>query len=316
MNFTANIQRGFDGQAPSTKILLDFSPIFLILITMRKIILVVCWLVLLTSGTLSAGEPFSARVEAMGGAGVVIPDDATTIFWNPAGLMYQDHIALDLTLQFDDKDWPGSWGASYLNYNRLQAQGAGLGIYRLKSFPQAGSPGGNVVAALLSTVYRTPIGLPVGLTFKYLNEKWNQEKRRNLFTLDAGFLVPVSSFMVGLSFQSLTSPDSHFLPYRVLAGLGWTYEGKITLVSQAIVNNWSEVQHLNEAADLRFGLELAPIRSLALQGGWAQRPGEKYWTGGVGVSSGDRRSRINLAYHWHPSGNVDDRLYFSLGYYL
>jgi hypothetical protein len=283
---------------------------------MRKIILTAIWMTLLSSGGARAGEPFSARVQGMGGAGVVIPDDATAIFWNPAGLMYQDHIAVDLTLQFDDKDWPANWGVSYLNYNRYRAQGAGLGIYRLKAFPQAGSPEGDVVAALVSTVYRTPIGLPVGLTFKYLNEKWDQDKRRSLFTLDAGFLAPVGSFMVGLNFQSLTGPDSHFLPYRVLAGLGWTHEGKVTLVSQAIIDDWSDVKHLNTAADLRFGLELALGRSLALQGGWAQRPGEKYWTSGLGFSSGDRRSRINLAYHWHPSGNVDDRLYFSLGYYL
>lgn len=283
---------------------------------MKRIILTACCLLLTIMGNTWAGEPFSARVQGMGGAGVVIPNDATTIFWNPAGLLYQDRIALDVTLEFNQLEWPGNWGISYLNYARTQGQGAGIGLYRLWEPATSASPGGNAVATLLSTVYKTPIGIPVGLTLKYINEKQDQEKRRNLFTLDAGFLAPIGPWLAGLTFQSLTSPDSRFLPYRVLGGLGWNYEGKVALVSQIKVHNWGQVRNWNNEADLRFGLELNFSRAFGLQGGWAQRPGEKYWTGGLGLASSDGRSRINLAYHWHPSGNVDDRLYFSLGFYL
>jgi hypothetical protein len=283
---------------------------------MNKIILTVSLIILVQSIVLHAGEPFSARVQGMGGAGVVIPSDAATIYWNPAGLMYQNGIAMDATLQFDDLDWPANWGFSYLNYNRYAARGAGLGIYRLKSEQQGSSPDGNVVATHLATVYRTPLGVPVGLTIKYLNESREQEKRKHFVTFDAGFLIPLGPWLAGVNFQSLTGPDSRLLPYRVMGGLAWTYHDQIMLVSQAIVHNWEQAKDWSNEADLRFGLELAFSRSFALQGGWAQRPGEKYWTGGLGLYSADRRSRINLAYHWHPSGKIDDRVFVSLGYYL
>jgi hypothetical protein len=283
---------------------------------MKLIMPVVLAILLIQVGVTLAGEPFSARVQGMGGAGVVIPKDATTIFWNPSGLMHHDGLAMDVTLEFESLDWPGNWGVSYLNYNRYTSQGFGLGIYRLKSLPGANTAGGNAVATILTAVYRTPIGIPVGLSFKYLNERWGEEDRRNLFTADAGFLIPLGPWLTGVNFQSVTGPDSHFLPYRVLAGLGWSYRETITLASQIMIHDWGEVENWNGEADLRFGLELAFSRSFSLQGGWAQRPGEKYLTGGLGIASADGRNRINLAYHWHPSGVVDDRVFFSLGYYL
>lgn len=265
------------------------------------------------TSAIRAFEPAGTRIQGMGGAGAALPSDAATIFWNPAGLYYRDRIASDFTFSFNELEWPKNWGFSYLNYSRTMHRGAGLGVYRIKDETQP--EGGDAVAVLLSTVYPTPIHLPLGLSFKYINERWADEGRKSYFTADVGTLLHPGPMFIGVNFQSATQPNSRIFPYRVLLGASLNLGDKIILSGQGAVHNWDEVENLDQA-DLRAGLEIQLTRAFSAQGGWAERIGEKYWTGGLGVKDNIGRARLYVAYHWHPDESVDDRIYLSYDYFM
>jgi len=280
----------------------------------KKALLLIQFLLLVPLPSAFALEPAGARIQSLGGAGVALPAETAAIYWNPAGIYYQDRLAVDMTLQFDKWEWPGNWGFSYLNYSHSARRGAGLGIYRMFIEAPADSlEDSDALATLLSTVYRSPVGLPLGLSLKYVNENWQGEGRKSYFTADVGSMLALGSFHLGANFQSVTQPKSRIYPYQVLLGLSWIWEQKATLACQATVHDWNDLEHLDEA-DLRAGLEIAPFSVLALQAGWRDVPGEKYWTGGFTLGAREGSGQLHFAYHWHPSGDIDDRFFVGYNY--
>lgn len=261
-----------------------------------------------------AAEPADARVQAMGGAGVALPSDVATVFFNPAGIYLQDRIALDLTLSFNEWRWPENWAFSYLKYTRSSQMGAGFGVYRREEalLPQ----GGNAMAAILATAYRTPVGIPVGLSLKYINENWADEGRKGYFSGDAGLIMPYKSFLLGLCFQSFTDPDSRLFPIRVLLGLSQSLDGRITTAVQIGVSDWDDLKDMDQV-EYHLGMDVQLSQAFSLAGGWVQtQSDEKYWTGGVGLHSGMGRARLYVTYHWHPAQDWDDRIFVGYSYYL
>jgi hypothetical protein len=248
----------------------------------------------------------------MGGSGAALPFEAVTVFYNPAGMYLQDRIAFDFSLGFDDLGLPGAWSFSYLKYNRSAQQGAGFGVYRTK-IPD--SPfGGDAVAALIATVWNTPIGIPLGLSLKYINEIWNGGNRDHYFTGDAGVVFPYQSTLLSLSVQSFTQPDSRLYSYNVLAGLTRSF-GKITVAAQGNFATWDDLKKLDQA-EYRLGAEFQMSTQMALRGGRIQTEAYEYWTGGVGLYAGGGLGQVNLAYHWFPEDEEDDRLFVSYAQYL
>ncbi len=251
-------------------------------------------------------------MQAMAGAGVALPMEAVTVFYNPAGIFLQDRIALDMTLGFDDLGLPGSWGISYLKYVQSAKRGAGFGVYRIKDSLPIES---DAIAAILATVYQTPIGLPVGVSFKYISENWNDEGREGYFSGDVGALMPYRGFMLGLNFQSITDPESRLLPYRVLFGASRSFGGKITAAFQLGVDDWDDFKNLDHA-EYRLGIELRPSSSFALQGGKVETPDLEYWTAGLGLFANGGLASLHAAYHWYPDLDNYDRFYIGYSYYL
>ncbi len=280
---------------------------------MRNSRLITLFLLVAVAGAACASEPAAARVQGMGGAGAALPFEAVTVFYNPAGIYLQDRIALDLTFRFDDIEWPGNWGLSYLKYQRSSGRGAGFGIYRMKTSDSYGS--GDAIAALLATVYKTPIGIPVGLSFKYINENWNETGREGYFTSDLGVMKPFGGWIAGLTFQSVTKPGSKIFPYRLLLGISRSLGGKITAAFQTGVDSWDDLKNLHQA-EYRFGLELRASKSLTLQGGHVKTTEEDYWTGGFGLVTGGGLTGVYFAYHWYPELDGSDRSFVSYSYYL
>jgi hypothetical protein len=281
-------------------------------IGVKKLPLLSLFLLLIIPHIAYPFEAVGSRVQGMGGTGAALPYEAVTVFYNPAGIYLQDRIAFDFSLGFDELNWPGDWSFSYLKYNRTAQQGAGFGLYRTKNAGMHN--GGDAVAALISTVWKTPIGLPLGLSFKYINENWNGGDRQHYFTGDAGVVLPYQSWLVGLSVQSFTQPDSKLYSYQVLAGLSRTF-GKITATLQGNFATWDDLKHFDEA-EYRFGVELQMSNQMALRGGRIKTGDCEYWTGGIGLYAGGGLGQINLAYHWFPDGEEDDRFFISYDQYL
>ncbi len=256
--------------------------------------------------------PAGVRVQSLGGAGVALSSDVSTLYWNPAGLYDLDRLALDLTFQFEDLDWPSNWGVSYGNYSASARRGAGLGVYRL--LVRSDSVGGDAVAVLLTTVYRTPLGLPLGVSFKYINENWGGEGREHYFTLDAGTLVTIGTLQWGASFQSLTQPDSRILPYQVLCGFSWDLWGRLTLVGQAAVHSWDDVENWRQAV-LGGGAEFFFNEAISIRMGRTETPDEKFWTGGIGWSSKGNPAHLYLGCHWFDKEEAKNRYFIGYGIY-
>ncbi|MBU1880968.1 hypothetical protein KKA08_02965 [bacterium] len=257
-------------------------------------------------------EPAGARIQGMGGAGVALPEDATTVWYNPAGLYFNNRIAVDATLGFSDIGLPALWGISYLKYEQANLRGAGFGVYRLTSPFQ---PDADAVATLLSTVYLTPIGIPVGVTFKYINEKWPDEERKHYFTGDVGAFVPWGKFLVGLNLQNVTNPGSQIIPSRINLGVSYRLGQMITGSLQGSFVSWDEVEDFDQA-EYRLGAEFRPSSGIAIQAGRVQNAYDDYWTGGLGLFTNGGLAGLSAAYHWFPSGNSDDRFYVSYRYLL
>ena len=279
---------------------------------MKKKLILPLLILLIPPQSSQAIEPAGSRVQGMGGAGVALPSDVATIFWNPAGLYYHDHLAMDFTFSFEQFGWPQNWSFSYLNFSKSQRRGAAFGLYRMKDL--SSPDGGNAVAALLSTVYKTPIGLPVGLSFKYINENWADQGRTSYFSADLGLLLPYNSWLLGFCIQSMTDPNTHLFPYRLLLGLSWKAGRKITAAFQASAESWNDLENPDQA-ELRSGLEFRLTGAFSLQGGWVRTKAEEYWTGGIMLQNGNR-ARLSLAYHWYPEVQRNDRSYISYSYYL
>lgn len=258
-------------------------------------------------------EPVGTRIQGMGGAGVALASDAATVYWNPAGLYFLNRMAADFSVQSEGWDWPQSWGVTYLNYSRSSQSGAGLGVYRIidNTIPL----GGNAFASQLAMVYRSPIGIPIGLSLKYINEKWAQEKRTNYFTADLGFLIPYRTILIGVNFQNIPRSKCNLFPYRLLVGSSWRPGEWLTMAVQIAADNSEQLKYLDQM-ELRAGLELHFSAPFSLAGGWVKYQEVESWTAGLGIRSSSDRVRIYVAYHWYPNEEKEDRLFLTYNYYL
>lgn len=273
---------------------------------MRRWISLFSFLVMGTS--VLAAEPAGTRIISMGGAGAALPTEAATIYWNPAGLYFLDGLASDFTFQFSQFDWPENWGLSYSNYSSSRQRGGGIGIYRLKIESSDTLNYGDAVAVHLATVYSLPLGIPLGLSAKYINENWEDAGRKSYFTMDAGTGYQMGGLYIGASFQSVTQPDSKLFPYRVLAGASFSWHETITVAAQAAASRWSEVEDL-DPPDRRAGVEIAPFGGYSFQAGRRETADQKFWTMGIRLGPKRGQARLDVGYQW-PDDDKGDKSFF------
>ncbi len=258
-------------------------------------------------------EPAGARLQAMGGAGVATAEGAATVYYNPAGIYFQDRMAMDFTGRLDALAWQGIWGISYLKYVKSNRSGAGFGIYRMKLTGDL--YGGDAVCTQLATVSLTPLGFPSGLTFKYINEKIGDGDRQSYFSMDFGLILPAGGWLIGFNWMSLTDPDSRIFPARLLLGVSKRLGRAFQAAVQAGFTDWETLRDFDQE-EIRGGIELQPWRVFSLQAGFVSASESDYWTGGIGILSRDGVTRLYLAYQWYPDRDFDDRLFVSYNYYL
>ena len=203
---------------------------------MRRLLLAL----LLTAPTVHAAEtasflelPIGARAVALGGAGTALADDATALYWNPAGLAALDkkdavfshaELAESTRLDFGGYAAPAFGGAvgagfTYLSHGSLAGRDAA-------GRPTAGF-GASDAALMLGYAHKEDEGL-AGITFKYLRSHIAEAEAQSV-AVDVGIKRAEGSHTAAVAVRNIGPglkyvDQKNDLPLAVAAGLGWKRE--------------------------------------------------------------------------------------------
>jgi hypothetical protein len=257
-----------------------------------------------------------ARAAAMGGAYVSLCEDASALYWNPAGLTQPDgqrlalgyvNYLLDIQSGFLGYVLPPRGdlrlGAAitYFSYGEFQQttvenpSGTGLGTF-----------GAMDMALSISGAYPLEQGLSVGASAKIIYSRI-EEYSSDAYALDVGALYPLSNgrTRIGASIQNLGFQRSGYLTdhtdglapvFRL--GASHRLQGLPLLLSADLFKPLDH--HLN----VNVGGEFLPIEDVSFRLGWSslgqdQKAGTDRdnlagFSGGLGV--GWQRYRLDYAY--------------------
>jgi hypothetical protein len=197
--------------------------------------------VLLTPIPAAAQHPFEVvggRAQGMGGAFVAVADDASAVYWNPAGLASGQPYGATIEwnrLRFgnpDDVPAPGP-GAGKSSFTSLGTWPIGISYGRFVTSQLVTGPGGETWSETLQTrdfgvtILQTIVpGLVVGSTLKYVRggtsfgpsegqtasqalERSADLDRRTTgaFDLDLGLMADLERVRIGLTVKNLREPE-------------------------------------------------------------------------------------------------------------
>jgi hypothetical protein len=249
-----------------------------------------------TSGAQFLGVGIGARAAAMGGAYTSIVDDGTALHWNPAGLSRVDGHRLTLS----HVSWFSDAQYQYASYAAPAGSDAGIGV----ALEQGGAdPWDNTGAGSFETGdfagvvgygRRVSADVGVGADLKFLSSSLGDHGASS-YAVDLGVLYRVNddtnvgaavrNLGPGLTFESGTDP----LPVTMTLGGSYRWHGVLLSMDLEKVNDLG--------ATTRIGAEYAPVRYLALRGGWigGDETALSGLTGGVGLNWNERWA-VDYAY--------------------
>jgi hypothetical protein len=234
-----------------------------------------------TSGFSFLKVPVGARAAAMGGASVSLAEDATVLYWNPAGLTQADgqqmtlgyvNYLLDIHSGFFGYVLPrksGPWlGAAlnYFSYGQFQETtvsdptGSGLGTF-----------GAMDIALSFSAAYPLQSGISIGGTAKVIYSRI-EEYSSDAYAVDLGGFYPlpggrtkVAASIQNLGFQRSGYASDHTdgLAPMVRLGASHRLQGLPLLLS---VDLFKPTDH---HANISLGGELIPVESVFFRLGWS-----------------------------------------------
>lgn len=241
-----------------------------------------------TSGSQFLGVGLGARATAMGGAYVSLADDGTALYWNPAGLTQVEGASLTLS----HISWFSDATYQYAGYATSFGRNAALGAFVEQGSISWDNTGeGDFEAGDFAGVVgygrRLKPNLGVGGGVKFLSSSLG-ETDASSYALDLGVVYrPTESATVGAAVRNLGpglsfEDESDPLPTTMVVGGSYVWRGLLLSADLEKVNDLSVTP--------RVGVEYAPVKHLALRGGWAGG-GESALSslsGGVGLTWNDR----------------------------
>ena len=158
------------------------------------------------------------RAQGMAGAFVAVADDASAVYWNPAGLGWPVGSVFDAQFGIADETvfFAAALPALGLSFYRLptvsaseRRQNEGSGKVPIRSFST-----GNVGVTINQTVVN---GLVIGTTLRVVRGGFEHQPGRTTLDLDAGAMYSVQAFRVGLTARNLRQPrfDDEFGPFSI-----------------------------------------------------------------------------------------------------
>ena len=149
------------------------------------------------------------RAEGMGGAFVAVADDASAVYWNPAGIA--TGATFDFQLSRSDAGPDPAWfigatmpvlGFSVYRTHTVQAladrQNEGSGKVELLTLSTS-----NVGVTVVQTVAG---GVVLGATARIVSGGWETFDSRTTVDVDAGAMVSAGSFRIGVTGRNLREP--------------------------------------------------------------------------------------------------------------
>ena len=221
-----------------------------------------------------SAPPPGVRAAGMGGAFTAVADDASAVFWNPAGLASGSFFSLVLDRNTaDDASTPP----------------LGLSYYRTAIEDRADGRNSLVAHHAGATILQSVGGrLAVGATLKLVHGVVGSDPggsvSTNKFDMDVGVMATGALGRVGLSVHNLTEPEfkgplsAVTLERRIRGGVA-VNAGGATVVA-------ADMDFKGEGREAAVGVEMRPARSAWVRSGihWNVGDGERAPVGSVGGS--------------------------------
>ena len=316
-----------NGQKFSEGIMKKFLTVSLVTLTLAQF----SW----AAGKGTSGGQFlrvgaGARAMGMAGAFSSLADDATAIYWNPAGMSILDKREVSLSYNAYFKDTSSQF-ASYAHPTSNGAVGIGMTLFSVKDIdhrtagagdsdtPDLGSFNTQDMALSLGYASRFEMGeskLHYGAALKYISSDLETEKAATgaldlgmlyRFHDEAGLGFSVSVLNLGgeLKFDGEGDP----LPLTVKPGISFRKDlGRMKL--NAVLD--SDILLNDDKAYVQPGFELWVAPSVALRTGYQFGRGDGAGSG-VAAGLGVKVSRVMIDYAFVPYGDLGDTHRMSVG---
>ncbi|MCD6471559.1 PorV/PorQ family protein [Candidatus Aerophobetes bacterium] len=256
-----------------------------------------------------------ARASAMGDAFSAIADDATSIYWNPAGLTQIEGTQLGAT----HTQWLEEINYEHLAYVSSHRDSAfGLSINWLNtgkieettlSYPGGTGNSFEAKSSVVTLAYARKMGesLSLGAGLKYIGEKFEKESATS-YGLDLGGFYKKQKFSFALGVQNIGNKEKFTeeedpLPLNYRLGMAYLLNERIKLALD--VN-----KPLDNEVNFHTGIECHLTDTLALRAGYKSGPEDigSGITGGLGF----KFKNISIDYAYVPYEDLGDTHRISL----
>ena len=226
---------------------------------------------LLSANVAFAQSPIGSRAEGMAGAFVGVADDASAVYWNPAGIatgpivsaVFGFGVGPDVPEPFqtsvDQRDRRAILAVSAtaigMAYYRFTAYGLGAAEPAVSTSNSREEVGRSVHAI---TVQTAGVSLLQSLTDHIVvaaTPKFVRGADTNAFDVDAGVMVSANRMRLGLVARNLTTPID--LQRQVRAGAAWGsgWPGVSRVIASADADLTSRVDASGDRRDVAAGFE-------------------------------------------------------------
>jgi len=276
---------------------------------MRNSALLAVFFALVTAEVAGAQQtPVGTRAAGMAGAFVAVADDATAVYWNPAGVAAGSIVSAVIDYGRSEPEraslQPLANQQDTTAFVGFSATAIGLAYYRLPTYGAAAVSGANsreVVGSVravttdtlgVSLVQSLTDYIVVGVTPKVV---WGPSG--STFDVDAGVMLAANRFRLGVVGRNLTTPKFETdegmtidLDQEVRAGIawgsGWTGTSRVIVSVDADLKD--RLTPLGDRRDVAAGAETWWLKQrLGLRGGWRRSTiGEGRAAVAAGLSAG------------------------------
>lgn len=261
-----------------------------------------------------------ARASGMGGAFVGIADDATSIYWNTAGLsqLNQQEIV------FVHNEWYQDIKYEYLGYSLPIRSKSTLGfsltylsLGEFQGYDALDNPTSEFSAygAVLgfAYAYRVSQSISLGIGLKGIEEKLENEKASSL-ALDFGFIYKPGRLSIGMAYTNLGSSmkfiqEKEPLPTKFSLGVGYKiFEDRVSLA-------WDLDLPKDDKPILKQGMEYRYQEAIFLRLGYEYKTSAQNLEGtGLSLGGGFKFSNWEIDYTYSPNQKLGDSHRISLAY--